>query len=334
MITPFFLRIKMPEEQAELIQPIRPKKSFFDKNRTWLNILLLLLTLLSTFWVGISWSLSYFYAEVISAGEELTLSMELLTDPRVLGLSLIYAVVLLTILMAHEMGHYLACRYYRLNATLPFFIPAPTLIGTMGAFIRIRSPITRKHQLFDVGAAGPIAGFVLALPAVFIGLAFSKPVPALPRDESLLFGEPLLFKLAGELFFKDIPLGYDIVVHPIAFAGWVGVLVTALNLFPVGQLDGGHILYSILGKKTRNLARWVLLAFIVGGVFFWVGWLVWALLIKFIGLRHPPVIDEYVPLSSGRIKAAVLLLVIFIISFTPDPIQGYNLFDLIKNLGF
>lgn len=324
----------MPEEQSDPIQFIQPKKSFFDKDRTWLNILLFLFTLLSTFWVGISWSLSYFYAEVISAGDELPISLELLFDPRIIGLSLIYALVLLTILMAHEMGHYLACRYYRLDATLPFFIPAPTLIGTMGAFIRIRSPITRKHQLFDVGAAGPLAGFILALPAVFIGLAFSKPVPALPRAESLVFGEPLLFKLAGELFFRDIPAGYDIVVHPVAFAGWVGVLVTALNLFPIGQLDGGHILYSMLGKRTRELARWILLAFIIGGIFFWVGWLVWALLIRFIGLKHPPVMDEYVPLSSGRKKTAAALLVIFILSIAPDPVQGYNLFDLIKTLGF
>jgi len=323
----------MPEEQADQLQPIPRKRSFFDKNRTWLNILLFLFTLLSTFWVGISWSLSYYYAEVISAGEDLPLSLELLTDSRILGLSLIYALVLLTILLAHEMGHYLACRYYRLDATLPFFIPAPTLIGTMGAFIRIRSPITRRQQLFDVGAAGPLAGFVFALPAVFFGLALSKPVPALPPDESILFGEPLLFKFVGQLFFSDVPLGYDIVVHPVAFAGWVGVLVTALNLFPIGQLDGGHILYSILGKKTRSLAKWILLAFIVGGIFFWVGWLVWALLIRFIGLRHPPVMDEYMPLSSGRKKVAVLLLVIFFLSITPDPIQGYNLFDLIKMLG-
>ena len=280
--------------------------------------------------MGISWSLSYLYAESISRGEELAISPKIFLDPDVISLSLIYAAVLIAILLAHEMGHYLTCRYYRIDATLPFFIPAPTLIGTMGAFIKIKSPITRKHQLFDIGAAGPLAGFVLALPAIFYGISLSKIVPALPSEGSILFGDSLLVKQAVVLFLKDIPVGYDIVVHPIAFAGWVGILVTALNLFPIGQLDGGHILYAFLGRKSRKLAPWILIAFIVMGIFFWVGWFVWAILITFLGFKHPPVLDEGSQMSQGRIILGIAIIIIFIISFIPEPIHGNNLFEILE----
>jgi len=244
----------MQNKSPDFPQPVPVKRSFFDTKRTWLNTLLFAATGFSAFFVGISWSLSYLYAETISRGEELVISPKIFLDPKVISLSLIYATVLISILLAHEMGHYLTCRYYRIDATLPFFIPAPTLIGTMGAFIKIKSPITRKHQLFDIGAAGPLAGFVLALPAIFYGISLSKIVPAIPSEGSIVFGDSLLMKQAVVLFLKDIPAGYDIIVHPIAFAGWVGVLVTALNLFPIGQLDGGHILYAFLGSRSRKLA--------------------------------------------------------------------------------
>lgn len=306
------------------------RRSFFDTKRTWLNILLFAATLFSAFFVGISWSLSYLYAESISRGEELAISSKIFLEPDVISLSLIYAAVLIAILLAHEMGHYLTCRYYRIDATLPFFIPAPTLIGTMGAFIKIKSPITRKHQLFDIGAAGPLAGFVLALPAIFYGISLSKIVPALPSEGSILFGDSLLVKQAVVLFLKDIPAGYDIVVHPIAFAGWVGILVTALNLFPIGQLDGGHILYAFLGPRSRKLAPWLLLAFIVMGIFFWVGWFVWAILISFLGFKHPPVLDEGSQMSQGRKILGIAIIIIFIVSFIPKPIHGNNLFEILE----
>jgi membrane-associated protease RseP (regulator of RpoE activity) len=304
-----------------------------SKNRTWLNVLLFALTVISTFFVGISWSLSYKYGDAINQDFPFNFKAGFLRDPAVISLSVIYAAVLLVILLGHELGHYLTCRRYKLDATLPFFIPAPTLIGTLGAFIKIKSPITQKRQLFDVGAAGPLTGFALALPALVIGMALSKVVPALPRSEAIVFGEPLILRIITALIFKGIPAGSDILLHPVAFAGWVGVLVTSYNLFPMGQLDGGHIFFALVGRKALLLARIFLAVFVVMGVFFWVGWFVWALVILLLGLKHPRVLDEEVPLSPGRKAVGVLIVVIFVLSFIPDPIKGLNLFGLLKQLG-
>jgi hypothetical protein len=313
-------------------QPPPRRRSFFDVDRTWLNVLLLVLTLISTYWIGMTWSLSYLYADSKEAEAILGAGAAVFKDPRVVSMSLVYMVVLIGILLAHEMGHYLTCRYYGLNATLPFFIPAPTLIGTMGAFIRIRSPITRKHQLFDVGVGGPLAGFLLTIPAVAYGLSVSKVLPALPREESIIFGEPLLFKIIGSIVLGDVPAGYDIVVHPVAFAGWVGTLVTAMNLFPIGQLDGGHVMYAVFGTRVRRWAPWILAAFVLMGIFFFAGWFLWAILIRILGFRHPPVFDENVPLSAGRRWAAYIVIVIFVLSFIPAPVQDSSLLDLLRQL--
>jgi len=255
-------------------------------------------------------------------------------DPKIVTLSLVYAVVLIGILLGHELGHFLTCRYYNIDATLPFFIPAPTLIGTLGAFIKIRSPITKKQQLFDIGIAGPLTGFILSLPAIIYGLSLSKLVPSLPRDGSFVFGEPLIFRIVGSMVFKGVPEGFDVIPHPIAFAGWVGVLVTALNLFPVGQLDGGHVVYALMGQKSRRFAPYIIGIFVLMGIFFWIGWFVWAILIYFLGLKHPHIHDEDKPLSLGRRYVSYLMLVIFILCFIPDPIKGYNLFDLAKQFMF
>lgn len=315
---------------------IPPKRfsSFFVEKRIWLNILLFVVTIVTTFIVGFSWSIGYKYAENFAQNPDLVPDPAMIINPEIVVLSLIYAVVLLGILLGHELGHYLACQYYKVDATLPYFIPAPSLIGTMGAFIRIRSPITKKKQLFDIGIAGPLTSFILSLPACVLGLYLSKAVPSLPKEESILFGDPLILKFFANIFFKGIPEGFDIVPHPIAFAGWVGILVTALNLFPVGQLDGGHVVYAFLGKKSRNLAPYILGIFILMGVFFWIGWFVWALLIYFLGLKHPQIYDEDKPLSPGRRFLGVLVMIIFVVSFTPEPIVGYNLFDLIKQFAF
>jgi len=299
-------------------------------NRIWLNILLFVVTVLSAFIVGISWSQNYIYAETISGAGPDPLSVGALGNQRVFLLSVLYAVVLMAILMGHELGHYLTCRHYGINATLPFFIPAPTLIGTLGAFIRIKSPITRKNQLFDIGAAGPLTGFILALPALVYGLSLSKVLPALPREETIVFGEPLLLKMIGALLFPHVPEGYDVFLHPLAFAGWVGVLVTSFNLFPVGQLDGGHLAYALFGSRAKSFSKVVLAVFFVLGVFFWVGWIVWALAILLLGLKHPRVYDESEKLSKNRRILGAIIVGIFILSFIPDPVRGYSLIDLIK----
>lgn len=306
---------------------IDPKKGI------WLNIILFVVTVLSTFFVGISWSLSFKYADLLSQSTQIDFDIKIFEDPQIISLSIVYAVVLIGILLGHELGHFLTCQYYKINATLPYFIPAPTLIGTLGAFIKIKSPITRKQQLFDIGVAGPLTGFILSVPTLIYGLSLSKVVPAIPREESLIFGEPLLLKIVGSMIFKNVPPDFDIILHPIAFAGWVGIFVTALNLFPVGQLDGGHVSYALLGPKSRNLARLFLGVFIFMGIFFWIGWFIWAFIILLLGLGHPRVVDEETPLSPRRKFLGFVVLIIFILSFIPDPIKGYgssNLVDLIK----
>ena len=324
----------MEEEKKEV--PVQEwKRLLFSKKKSiWLNVLLFIVTLFSTFFVGIDWSLNYKYAEVLAQNSKFPISLEILSDPQIISLSIIYAAVLLGILLGHELGHFLTCRYYKINATLPYFIPAPTLIGTLGAFIKIKSPITKKQQLFDIGVAGPLTGFILSLPALIYGLSISKVVPSVPRENTLIFGEPLLLKIIERMIFKGIPSEFDVVLHPVAFAGWVGILVTALNLFPVGQLDGGHVSYALIGSKSRNLARFFLGIFIVMGIVFWVGWFIWAFIILFLGLRHPRVLDEETHLSPRRKFIGYVVVLIFILSFIPDPLKGYNLFDILRALRF
>jgi membrane-associated protease RseP (regulator of RpoE activity) len=254
-------------------------------------------------------------------------------DPQVIALGIIYAVVLMGILLGHELGHFLTCRYYSINATLPYFIPFPNLIGTLGAFIKIKSRITIKHQLFDIGVAGPLTGFILSLPALIYGLSLSKLVPSLsPEEGGIAFGESLLLKILINMIFKNVPPGYDVFLHPVAFAGWVGILVTSFNLFPVGQLDGGHISYALLGLKSRKVANFFLVIFFVMGIFFWAGWLIWAIIILFLGLKHPPVVDEATPLSPGRRIIAFVIVLIFILSFIPDPVKELDLLSLLRRI--
>ncbi len=283
--------------------------------------------------MGLTWSISFLYADLIQQNnQDLQIELEIFTRPEVLSLSFIYVVVLLGILTGHELGHFLTCRYYGLRATLPYFIPAPTLIGTLGAFIKIKSPISRKQQLFDIGVAGPLVSFILSVPALIIGLSLSKTVSSVPAEGSLIFGEPLLLKAISVFMFKGVPEGYDIILHPVAFAGWVGILVTAFNLFPVGQLDGGHIIYALIGNRSRKLVPVFILLFVFMGLFFWIGWLLWAIIIVFLGLRHPRIVDEETPLSKGRKILGIVTFFVFLLSFIPDPIKGYTFFDFLKGL--
>jgi hypothetical protein len=298
--------------------------------RYWLNILLFVITCFSTFFFGLTWSAGYIYSDQLIQNPQFVLGFSAFTDPRIIGLGLVYVAVLLAILLGHEMGHYLACRFYRIDATLPYFIPAPTLIGTLGAFIKIKAPITRRKQLFDIGVAGPLTGFVLALPALIYGLSMSKVVPAIPREEGFVFGDPLILKLIGGLMFRDAPVRSELLLHPIGFAGWVGILVTAFNLFPVGQLDGGHVSYALLGEKSKPLSRLFIGVFIIMGIFFWVGWIVWALVILLLGFKHPQLRGHQESLSSGRRLLAAVMVLIFILSFIPAPIEGYSLLEFVR----
>ncbi|MCS6953266.1 MAG: site-2 protease family protein [Bryobacterales bacterium] len=232
------------------------------------------------------------------------------------GLS--FSLTLLTILLAHELGHYFVCLYYRLDASPPYFLPSPTLIGTFGAFIRIRSPIYSRRVLFDVAVAGPIAGFVFLLPALTIGLAYSRVAPGIALRGDVVFDTPPILRLFESLIFPGVP-SEDISLHPMARAAWVGVFATALNLLPIGQLDGGHLLYAFVGERHRLLSRLFLAALIPLGFFYW-PWLLWAAILFFFGLRHPVIYDTS-ELGAARKKLGLVALAIFALCFMVAPIQ-------------
>ena len=290
------------------------------RRRLWLHTLLFGLTLVSTTVVGARLAENFRNdAPAVDLSQELFSFTRIVTDPGSLLAGLPFSLTLLAILLAHELGHYLVCRYYRLDASLPYFLPSPTIIGTLGAFIRIRSPIYSKRVLFDVGIAGPIAGFVFLLPALAIGLAFSRIVPGLGAQGDLVFGTPAIFRLLEWIVFPGVPAS-DISLHPVARAAWVGVFATALNLLPIGQLDGGHILYSFAGERHRLLSRVFLAALVPMGIFHYWPWLVWAAILFFFGLRHPMVYD-LAELGPARRKLGVLALIIFLLSFMLAPIE-------------
>ena len=256
------------------------------------------------------------------------------TDAPDLSLALVpygawYSLTILAILGTHEFGHYFACRHYGIDVSLPYFLPAPLpLTGTVGAVIRIREPIPAKRMLFDIGAAGPLAGFVVAVPALFLGLRLSRVVP-LPEDfVGMELGEPLLFQWAAWMVWGDMPSGHSINLHPMGLAAWLGLLITALNLFPVGQLDGGHIAYATLGRRSTAVSLGTAAA-IVGLAFFSTSWVFWAALviamIVFAGPRHPRIADEDAPLDRNRRWVAAATAGIFAVCFTPAPIELLDL---------
>jgi membrane-associated protease RseP (regulator of RpoE activity) len=250
---------------------------------------------------------------------DLTAIAAMWSHPVELLAGLPFSLTLLTILLAHEFGHYLACRYYRVDASLPYFIPFPSFIGTLGAFIRIRSPIYSRQVLFDVGIAGPLAGFVFLLPALGIGLAYSKILPSIAHRGDLIMGVPPLIWLLDKAIFPGIPAA-DIYLHPVARAAWVGIFATALNLLPIGQLDGGHILYSFVGDRHKLLSKIFVAALLPLGLFtrYW-PWFLWAVLLYIFCLRHPLVFDSS-RLSPGRRWLGYLALAIFVLCFMATPL--------------
>lgn len=297
---------------------LRPRSG----QRYWLHALLLLLTALTTTIVG-SRLASNFEANrpAFLIDDDFSFFVEIWQTPQLLVAGLPFSLTLITILLAHELGHYLACRFHRIDASLPYFLPAPTLIGTFGAFIRIRAPIFSRRELFDIGVAGPLAGFAFLLPALGIGLAYSKVLPGIAEQGDIVFGSPLLVWLGAKLVFPGVAAA-DIYLHPIARAAWVGLLATALNLLPIGQLDGGHILYAFFGRHHRRLSQiFAVLLAGVGVIYGWLGWILWAGFFLWTGLRHPPIFDEH-PVGRGRVRLAAIALAILALSFTPVPVRG------------
>jgi membrane-associated protease RseP (regulator of RpoE activity) len=269
----------------------------------WTNLILFLLTVITTLAAG-----------AMMEGENI------FSDPFLILKGWSFAVPLLAILLCHEFGHYIESRKSGISVTLPYFIPGPTILGTFGAVIRSKSPFKNRKNLLDVGAAGPIAGFVVAVVVVILGLSYSNVAEAVPQG-GIRLGDSLIFKLLSFLVLKNIPEGHDVFLSPTAFAGWAGILVTMLNLLPIGQLDGGHIMYALLGKMPKKIALVAVLTLIPLGIFLWPGWLVWVVLILIIKLGHPPTLDDQVPLDLKRKIIGWLAMFIFILSFTPVPIK-------------
>jgi len=293
----------------------------------WLHVLLLALTIGTTTLAGADHWASF----SLEPSEMVRLSL----TPGLLLHGLWFSGTVLIILGCHELGHYFACRYYNVDASLPFFIPLPIpLTGTMGAFIRIREPIPQKRMLFDIGIAGPLAGFVMAVPLLFIGIWMSRISPDYnPADLpagliSYSLGEPLLYKAASALVWGNVPAGQSLNMHPVAFGAWFGLLATALNLFPIGQLDGGHISYAVLGRRSTYVT-FAAVAAAMGLAWYANSWIVWTALtvvmLVVFGPHHPRVFDENVPLDRRRLVLAAFAAIMLVVCFTPSPIRLMDL---------
>ena len=290
------------------------------KRRIWLHLLLFLVTLLTTTAVGARMQFNFDHQlPVFEADRDIDAFWAWSRHPETLLAGLPFSLSLLLILMAHECGHYIACVYYGIDATLPFFLPAPTFTGTLGAFIRIRSPIYTRKQLFDIGVAGPLAGFLFLIPVLGIGLAFSKIVPGIGNAGSLHFGTPPLLAFVENIVFSGSPAS-DIYLHPVARAAWVGIFATALNLLPAGQLDGGHIVYALSSSHHTLITRITVAVLVPLGVFYWQGWLFWALVLFLLARRHPPVYDD-TDAGPVRWRLGLLALLILLVSFTLAPVN-------------
>lgn len=250
------------------------------------------------------------------------------TDWRRLVHGLPFSITLLLILGSHEMGHYLFGRKHKVDVSLPYFIPAPTIIGTFGAVIKMRSPIRDKKALIEIGAAGPIAGFVVAIPAYIIGLYTSEILPVTELEGGIILGDSLITKFLSWLVYPDIPAGFELYISSIGFAAWIGFIVTMLNLLPIGQLDGGHIMYAVFGNAHKKIGYAALTAISAFGLVLTIfgtpsyNWIIWALLVFFfIKVKHPPVYNSHLPIPTTHKLICLFSFIIFILTFIPVPFR-------------
>jgi membrane-associated protease RseP (regulator of RpoE activity) len=279
------------------------------RERYWLYSLLFGLTLLTATVVGTAMQLDFDRNLPFDLERSLDIWPAAWRHPAILLNGLPFSLTLLTILLAHEFGHYVAAVFHRVDASLPYFLPSP-ILGTFGAFIRVRSPIYSKRALFDIGVAGPLAGFVFLAPALAVGMAFSKMIPGIAHQGTLHFGMPVLQWVLERLIFSGTPTA-DIYLHPVARAAWIGMFMTALNLLPIGQLDGGHILYSFFPRSHKIVSRALCIVLLPLGKF-WGGWTIWGLALLWLGRRHP-VVEDPTLLSEGRRRLGLAALVIFLL---------------------
>lgn len=282
---------------------------------TWtLPVILFLLTGVTTLWAG---------AYQAYGGPRGPVDF-LFADPGRLWQGVPFAGALLFILTTHELGHYVLSKIHRVPASLPLFIPGPPhFIGTFGAIIRMRGPILDRRALFDIGVAGPLAGFIVAVAALIVGLHLSTVVER-TATFGLQLGEPLLLQLLSWLVIGPIPPESDVLLHPIGFAAWFGLFVTSLNLLPIGQLDGGHVAYALWGRHQRTMAFIFVPILIVLGFVGWAGWFLWAVMAGMFGLSHPPVMDPQVPLGRRRTIVGWIALAVFVSTFVPVPFSVHS----------
>ena len=313
----------MPEDALPVATAALPGEHAY-RLRYGLPLLLLLFTFCTTALVGSRLQYNFNHnLEAFASGDELVPMFPvqwLWQSPRQLLLGIPFSLAIMGILLSHELGHYFYCRHYGVRATLPYFIPAPTLIGTLGAFIRIGGYIESRAALFDIGIAGPIAGFAVAVPTMLAGLAMSHPVMGI-SDPDLQFGFPLVFQLGHALLHHGGPALTHYYLHPVALAGWAGMLATALNLLPGGQLDGGHLVFAVSPGLHKYLSWAMVGALVVMAWFFWVGWMVWAILLALSGLQQPSV-PRWPGVGRARGKLALLAVAILVLTFTPAPVTN------------
>jgi peptidase M50-like protein len=314
---PRYLEAEYPPLEPMVLVPA-PRRQ-----RYWLHILLFVLTVFTTLMVGTQLERNFLQGLPIFSLDDSVLPLFpvafIWQQPSRILMGVPFSLTLMTILLAHEMGHYIFCMRYGVYATLPFFIPAPTLIGTMGAFIRIKSPIRSRTALFDIGIAGPIAGFIVACMVLLFALMMSKPAPGGIAQGDIVISFPLIFKLVHWFILGGGMPGMSLenmLLHPTAIAAWVGMFATSLNLLPGGQLDGGHIMYAIAPKAHRHVSLLTAGALLPMAYFLWPGWLVWALLLTISGMRHPNV-PTWPELPPGRRLLGVVALAMLIVTITP-----------------
>jgi len=327
------LNSEIPTSTVEYYRPLPPAYSRRPRERYWLHGLLLLATCFTTLVVGSRMEFNFLNnLPPFAAGDEWLPFFPLAwvwAQPARLLLGIPFSVTLLTILLAHEMGHYLFCRYYRVRATLPYFIPAPTLIGTLGAVIRIKGPIRTRAALFDIGIAGPIAGFLVAVSTLAGAMLLSKPLAPGMGPSDLQLGFPAIFHVvqrALQMIAPHHPIAWlplrRIYFHPMAIAAWVGMFATALNLLPSSQLDGGHIVYA-LSPRAHRLVSWITVGVLIYLGHRYVGWRVWAGLLVVMNVltyrqRQAP---EFPMLPASRWVLGVLAAIMLALTFTISPFQ-------------
>jgi membrane-associated protease RseP (regulator of RpoE activity) len=288
---------------------------------TFLPLLFFLMTVASTLFVGGYQGMAFWAPQLLANGADPFTTRQWLSLFVTYGAP--FSLTILSIILAHELGHYLTARRHHVDSTLPIFIPFPfSLIGTLGAFILIRSRFPNRRALIDIGLAGPIAGFIVCIPALIIGIATSRPSAPLPAETSISFGEPLLFQWLSAWLWPNLSDSQVLYVSPIGLAGWFGLLLTAINLLPIGQLDGGHAAYALMREKAHRLSAFVFLG-LFPMAYFGPTWLVWAFMAFILGIRrpHPPTVRDEIPLPRSRQIMGIIGLILFVICFTPEPIH-------------